>query len=322
MSKMELSDNPHLATLGPDELLACLQIVARAHGEAATRDALMSGLPAEHARLTPGLFARAARRAHLSSHIAKVSLAGIKTSLLPAILLMSGERACVLLSLNDDGTKARVVFPELEDAPVDLALTDVEKDYSGSTIYARPMQRYDARTPLVRAGRHDHWFWGVIGESRSLYRDVLLAALLANLFALGMPLFTMNVYDRVVPNQAIDTLWVLSIGLVLMLVSDLVLRTMRGKFVDLASSRADVKLSAYIMERVLGMRMEQRPSSAGSFASNLRSFESVRDFIGSATVVAFITSKALISVLRSRPVPYFFFKFLKYSIANSIMLAK
>jgi ATP-binding cassette, subfamily C, bacterial LapB len=288
MSKMELSDNPHLATLGPDELLACLQIVARAHGEAATRDALMSGLPAEHARLTPGLFARAARRAHLSSHIAKVSLAGIKTSLLPAILLMSGERACVLLSLNDDGTKARVVFPELEDAPVDLALTDVEKDYSGSTIYARPMQRYDARTPLVRAGRHDHWFWGVIGESRSLYRDVLLAALLANLFALGMPLFTMNVYDRVVPNQAIDTLWVLSIGLVLMLVSDLVLRTMRGKFVDLASSRADVKLSAYIMERVLGMRMEQRPSSAGSFASNLRSFESVRDFIGSATVVAFI----------------------------------
>jgi ATP-binding cassette subfamily C protein LapB len=73
-----------------------------------------------------------------------------------------------------------------------------------------------------------------------------------------------------------------------MMVSDLVLRTMRGRFVDLASSRADVKLSAFIMERVLGMRMEQRPTSAGSFASNLRSFESVRDFIGSATVVAFI----------------------------------
>ena len=73
-----------------------------------------------------------------------------------------------------------------------------------------------------------------------------------------------------------------------MLVGDLVLRVLRGRFVDLASSRADVRLSARIMERVLGMRMEQRPASAGSFASNLRAFESVRDFIGSATVIAFI----------------------------------
>jgi len=140
----------------------------------------------------------------------------------------------------------------------------------------------------VRAGKHQHWFWGVIAESRPLYNDVLLAALLANTFALGMPLFVMNVYDRVVPNQAFETLWVLALGLMIMLISDLVLRTMRGRFVDLASSRADVKLSAFIMERVLGTRMEQRPVSAGSFASNLRAFESVRDFIGSATVVAFI----------------------------------
>ncbi|MFZ2391258.1 type I secretion system permease/ATPase, partial [Rhodoferax sp.] len=133
-----------------------------------------------------------------------------------------------------------------------------------------------------------HWFWGVIAESTPLYRDVLLAALLANTFALGMPLFVMNVYDRVVPNHAFETLWVLALGLMIMLISDLVLRTLRGRFVDLASSRADVKLSAFIMERVLGTRMEQRPASAGSFASNLRAFESVRDFIGSATVVAFI----------------------------------
>ena len=288
MTKPVLPDGPVPATSGPDELLACLQIIAKFHGEATTRDALMSGLPAEHARLTPGLFARAARRAHLSSHIANIPLGRLKATLLPAIVLMNDEQACVLLSLNEDRTEAKVIFPELDDAPVVVSMVELEKDYSGNTIYARPLQRYDARTPMVRAGHHDHWFWGVIAENRPLYRDVLLAALLANLFALGMPLFTMNVYDRVVPNKAIDTLWVLALGLVLMLVSDLVLRTMRGKFVDLASSRADVKLSAFIMERVLGMRMEQRPSSAGSFASNLRAFESVRDFIGSATVVAFI----------------------------------
>jgi ATP-binding cassette subfamily C protein LapB len=273
---------------GNDELLACLLIVARSHGESATRDAIMAGLPAEHARLTPGLFERAARRAHLSSKLASSPLVSLKSALLPAIVLLHDERACVLLGFNEDRSQVSVVYPELGDAPVTVPLSDLEADYLGTTIYARPTQRFDARTPEVRAGRHTHWFWGVIGESRPLYRDVLLAALLANLFALGMPLFTMNVYDRVVPNHAFETLWVLALGLLLMLVSDLVLRTMRGRFVDLASSRADVKLSAFIMERVLGTRMENRPASAGSFASNLRSFESVRDFIGSATVVAFI----------------------------------
>jgi ATP-binding cassette subfamily C protein LapB len=215
-------------------------------------------------------------------------LSELKDALLPAIVLLRDERACVLLGFNEDRSQVRIAYPELADAPVEVPLTAIAADYLGSTIYARPTQRYDARTPEVRAGRHDHWFWGVIAESRPLYRDVLLAALLANLFALGMPLFTMNVYDRVVPNHAFETLWVLALGLLLMLISDLVLRTMRGRFVDLASSRADVKLSAFIMERVLGTRMEQRPASAGSFASNLRAFESVRDFIGSATVVAFI----------------------------------
>jgi ATP-binding cassette subfamily C protein LapB len=273
---------------GPDELLLCLQIVARSHGELPTRDALMAGLPAENGRLTPGLFARAARRAHLSSHLVSSPLADLKDALLPAIVLLRDERACVLLGFNEDRSQVRIAYPELGDAPVTVAITELEANYLGSTIYARPTQRYDARTPEVRVGRHNHWFWGVIAESRPLYQDVLLAALLANLFALGMPLFTMNVYDRVVPNHAFDTLWVLALGLTLMLVSDLVLRTLRGRFVDLASSRADVKLSAFIMERVLGTRMEQRPASAGSFASNLRAFESVRDFIGSATVVAFI----------------------------------
>jgi ATP-binding cassette, subfamily C, bacterial LapB len=288
MSNSDVSGDPAVPQVALDELLICLQIVARTHGEIASRDALMAGLPAEHARLTPSLFARAALRAHLSSQLVNTPLVRLNDALLPAVALLKDGRACVVLSLNDTRDTAQVINPELSEATVSVPLATLAANYTGTSIYARPTQRYDARTPQVHAGRQGHWFWSVIVESTPLYRDVLLAALMANTFALGMPLFVMNVYDRVVPNHAFETLWVLALGLMIMLVSDLVLRTMRVRFVDLASSRIDVKLSAFIMERVLGLRMEQRPVSAGSFASNLRAFESVRDFIGSATVVAFI----------------------------------
>jgi ATP-binding cassette subfamily C protein LapB len=271
-----------------DDLLECLLIVARTHGQVTTKDAVMAGLPVEHGRLSPSLFGRAARRANLSSQIVKSPLGKLNDALFPAVILLKDNRACVLLDFDAHQREAQVIYPDLGETAVTVPFADIEAQYIGSTLYARPTYRYDARTPVVNNTRQGHWFWSVIYENRSLYRDVLLAAFLTNTFALALPFFTMNVYDRVVPNHATDTLWVLSVGLALVLISDLILRVTRGRFVDLASSRADVKLSAYIMERVLGTRMEQRPISAGSFASNLRAFESVRDFISSATVVAFI----------------------------------
>jgi ATP-binding cassette subfamily C protein LapB len=133
-----------------------------------------------------------------------------------------------------------------------------------------------------------HWFWGTLAENKSIYRDVLIAAFLVNIFALAMPIFTMNVYDRVVPNRSIETLWVMAIGIAIIVIGDLILRTMRGYFLDWASARVDIKLSARIMEQVLGTRLEHRSNSVGSLANNLRSFESVRDFITSATVTTLI----------------------------------
>ena len=125
-------------------------------------------------------------------------------------------------------------------------------------------------------------------ENRRLYRDALIAALLINIFAMAMPLFTMNVYDRVVPNNAVETLWVLALGITLVVVFNMILSTARSHVVDSASKRVDVRLSAQIMERVLDLRMEGRPVSVGSFAANLRSFESIRDFIASATITTLV----------------------------------
>lgn len=271
-----------------DPLLDCLVELTRIHGRPSTRAALTAGLPLEAGQLTPGLFARAAARAGLAAKLGRRSLDRIDAALLPVVLLLQGEEACVLLGWDEGGQRAQLLFPETGQGSVSLSRDELAERYAGIAIFARPHFRFDQRTPAVGQVRLRHWFWGALAEQWPVYRDVLGAAFLINMLALAMPLFTMNVYDRVVPNRALETLWVLALGILIVIGVDFLLRSLRGYFIDLASARIDMKLSALIMERVLGMRMEARPAAVGSFSANLRSFESVRDFITSASVTAFI----------------------------------
>ena len=271
-----------------DPLLDCLVELTRIHGRPSTRAALVAGLPLEKGVLTPSLFARAASRSGLSAKLVRRALERIDDVLLPAVLLLKGEEACVLLGWDEGGDNARLLFPETGQGSVLLSRAELLDRYAGVAIFARPHFRFDRRTPQVGQVKLRHWFWGALAEQLPVYRDVLAAALLINVMALAMPLFVMNVYDRVVPNRAMETLWVLALGVVLVIGVDLTLRLLRGYFIDLASARIDLQLSARIMERVLGIRLEARPQAVGAFSSNLRSFETVRDFITSASVTALI----------------------------------
>lgn len=280
----------HAANTG-GPLLECLLLIARAHQITSTRETLLAGLPLEAHQLTPSLFARAAKRAGLTSKIVQRDLHQLNNALFPAILLLNDNQACVLLAVN--AQSAKLLYPELGDAVVDVPLAELSNNYTGRAIYVRPQERFDARTAEIGKAANEknpgaHWFWGVIADHKYLYRDVLLTALLINFFALVSPLFVMNVYDRVVPNHATDTLWVLSIGMLIAISADFVLRMMRAWFVDLAASRVDVTLSASIMERVLGMKLSERPASVGSFTAGLQSFEAIRSFISSATILALV----------------------------------
>jgi ATP-binding cassette subfamily C protein LapB len=275
-------------TLHHDPLLDCLVELTRIHGRPSTHAALSAGLPLLKGGLTPSLFSRAAARAGFSSKVVRRPLNDIDTALLPVILLLEDNEACLLLRWDEDGNTARLLFPDTGQGAVALSREELAARYVGVSIFSRPHFRFDQRTPSFADLPQRHWFWGALLEQWPIFKDVLAAALLINLFALAMPLFSMNVYDRVVPNFAQETLWVFAAGLLIVLIMDYVIRLMRGHFVDLASARIDLKLSSLIMERVLGMRLSHRPASVGAFASNLRSFETVRDFFASATVTALI----------------------------------
>lgn len=271
-----------------DPLLDCLIEVCRLHGQPASRASLSAGLPLVKGRLTLTLAERAVARAGMACKLQRRALADIDPALLPVILILHGDEACVLLGWDETGQTARLLMPESGQGSVTLTRDELQQRYSGVALFVRPHFRFDARTPDIRPPRDRHWFWGAVLDQRFVYRDVLWAALLINVFALAFPLFSMNVYDRVVPNNAVETLWALAIGVALVLGADLLMRMLRGRFVDEASARIDVQISARLMERVLGLRMESRPESVGSFAANLRGFEQVRDFIASSTVTALI----------------------------------
>ena len=238
--------------------------------------------------MTPAIVKRAAVRAKLDSTVLKKPLKAIRSEHMPCILILKDEEACVLLDWDIDKKSARVILPELTDAEIQYTEEVLSSKYAGYAIVIKPQFTFDNRAPKVGRVRLKHWFWGTLAENSGIYRDIMLAAFLINLFALAMPIFTMNVYDRILPNRSIETLWVLVIGVVLIVCADVILRTMRGYFLDWASHRVDIKLSGRIMEQVLGTRLEHRPNSVGSFSSNLKSFETVRDFITSATITALI----------------------------------
>ncbi len=284
----ELADLAKQQNGGNDSLLSCLVLACREQQIPTTRDALIAGLPLRNGKMTPALFKRAAERVNLAVTILKKPLNQIRPEFLPVTLLLNNDEACKLASIDTKTNSARVIYPELGDSEVVMPLEQIAAQYSGYLIVTKPKYVFDKRAPVVGKVRLRHWFWGTLAENKRIYRDVMIAAFVVNIFALAMPMFTMNVYDRVVPNRSIETLWVMAIGVSVIVMGEFILRTMRGYFLDWASTRVDIKLSARIMEQVLGLRMEQRPQSVGSFASNLRSFESVRDFITSATITTLI----------------------------------
>ncbi len=273
-----------------DPLLLALIHVADTEHLSYSYSALTVGLPLVNGKLTPELAIRAAKRAGLKANVLERQLAEISMLVLPVILLLENNNALVLKKIDRERQFAIVYFPLLNEEE-QIAIEELESAYTGYCIFTRPKKvdtALEERITGISSGQGGHWFWGVLGQSWKIYRDVLLASFMINLFALANPLFVMNVYDRVVPNEAIETLWALAIGVIFVYVFDFILKSLRIYFIEVAGKKSDVLLSSYIFERVLGIRYEYHPSSVGAFVSRLREFETVRQFITSSTVTALV----------------------------------
>ncbi|MBL4666629.1 MAG: type I secretion system permease/ATPase, partial [Sneathiella sp.] len=269
-----------------DPLLGCLVALTKIFEDPRTSDSLIYGLPLEDNQLTPSLFIRAAERVRLSARMTNRKLSKIPDVVLPTVLLLNNRRACILLKRTGD--MAEVIFPETGEGAQNISFSELEEQYAGYAIFVRPSFKFRVDRDEGLQERKGSWFWGTMWQFWPTYIQVILAAILINSFAIASPLFIMNVYDRVVPNKALETLWVLAFGVITVVGFDLILKTLRSYFVDNAGKRADVLLSSRIFEQVLNIQVKARPKSAGAFANHLREFEALRDFFTSASVTALV----------------------------------
>ncbi len=283
---VRLDAPPHAVDFFPP-LLTCLAQVFSLLGKPVSTETLKAGLPHDSGPISPTACIRSAEQAGMSAKIVhRPAIKKISQLTLPCILLLEDQNACVLQRI--DGEKALVSFPESGESGKEIALAEVQKNYSGYAIFVQLQGRLDPRASDLQLLDTKKWFWGTIFKFWPIYRHVLLASLMVNVLAVASPLFVMNVYDRVVPNNAIDTLWVLATGVSLAFFFDFILRNLRGYFVDVAGRNADSIIASKLMQQLMGIRLDHKPESTGSLANNLREFETLREFFSSTTLLAIV----------------------------------
>ncbi|MFQ5564233.1 MAG: type I secretion system permease/ATPase [Parvularculaceae bacterium] len=134
----------------------------------------------------------------------------------------------------------------------------------------------------------EHWLFGPLRDNAKIYAQTILAAVIVNFLGLISSFFIMTVYDRVLPNQAIESLIALTIGVAIAYVFDFALKSLRGYFIDIAGQRLDATVGTSVFDNLMTMRLDARKGATGAVAGLVKEFENLRDFFSSATLVAVV----------------------------------
>lgn len=231
------------------------------------------------------------------NHISRRKLLEIPSLAMPAIIILNNEEAAVITDVKGHGEERTYVIRQ-GDAPAhEISHKDLESKYLGFCWFIKPKLTADHRSELPEYHLPKAWFWKVIARFKKYYYQVILASFLINILALISSLYVMNVYDRVIPNEAYSTLWVLSIGVFLAILFEFIAKMIRSHLTDIAGKKADLIISSALFRRVMALRLIERPISSGSYANNLRDFEAVREFMTSASLLVLVDAPFLLLFL-------------------------
>jgi len=265
----------------PDLLREGLVLLCRQFGRRVTVANLGDGFPLESGLLPRSYITRALARAGLKARVTEMALDELSTRLLPALLILKDGSTLLLTGWKE--RQARVLLPEVDGGEQLLPFEQLADLYEGTAVLARPKYQEDGRAESFAQRQEEHWLLGPVKRCWPAFAEVGVASLVANILAVSTALFALQVYDRVVPNDAFETLFVLASGVIIALFLEFVLKTLRAYLLDVAGKRLDLQLSSRLFDQVMQIRLDARPRSTGAFSSQVREFESIREFFTAST---------------------------------------
>lgn len=272
-----------------DPLLAALEYLAGHHGRPFSKAAVLQGLPLRNGILTLDLFARGAGHLGFEAKIVERKPSEVSGLVCPFIILLKSGDVALVLEKRQGARKVSVITPGVSDVK-NMRLKDIDREALDTVIYVADRRQQDAVASDAAMLRQSsgHWLWSVVWRFWPTWSYIVLAAFIINLLGLALPLFVMNVYDRVIPYNSTATLWALAAGVVIALGSDFLLRMLRATVIENSGRRVDMKVSASLFEQALDATMASRSGRAGEFANYIREFEGVRDFFTSTSITSVI----------------------------------
>lgn len=278
-----------------------------------------SKMPLKNGLLTPALLQKGFEEQNFKSSFVKRQLQQINPKVLPCVAFKKSGEAIVISNIDLEQNIA-VIYLHTNQQSSQISLNDLKNEINDTFLFIRKGHTKNEKNQFS-------WFWGTLKRFKPLWMQVAVASLLINCFALAAPLFTMNVYDRVIPNRAEETLWVLFSGILIVYIFDFIIKNLRSYFIDVAGRGADVLISSKLFEQFQNMKLASKNNSAGALAHQMKDFESLRDFLTSASISAlvdlpFILLFILVLALIGGEVALVVLAVLPISLVVSIILQK
>ncbi len=238
------------------------------------------GIAADAESVTPELVVDFAQKSGILAKFTKEDIHRIHPLTLPVMLVLKDGSGCLCMKVGNTRAKCLLTGGITRSIP----LQELTDNYSGYCFFLGKLSgKSGLEHEEVRSKQG--WLLRAVKVSLPIYRDILLASLAVNLFVLAVPMFSMNVYDRVVPNFAVETLWVLASAVIIIIICDALLKFLRVNFIELATKKSDILISSLLFEKVMDLRMEAGPTNVGGFASNIKEFDAIKNFMSSSVIL-------------------------------------
>ncbi|MDO6788462.1 type I secretion system permease/ATPase [Cobetia marina] len=305
----------------PDPLLESVRQLLRLQGHGIDLERLRHGMPLTKGQLAPQDLEQALSRQGIAARLSQAPLDEIPASLMPCVVLLEDGSSRVLLaheashqwpetsSTESSGESSTESSADTSDTPTDddteaapsgpayqlldplsggeywQPQAELNAAYAGIALFAHGEISLD-RAEGYSQTRQGHWLTSRLKSHWRVFAEVALSSSLAALLAVATALFAMQVYDRVVPTGAVDTLWALGIGVILAIALEALLRALRAQLIENSGKKIDLELNDHIFRHAVQMRLASKPRSTGAMTSQIRDFDAIREFFTASTLGA------------------------------------